>query len=187
MYPAGATTNSANGVTNIEGASVQLALRTMEELDLVLLIHGEVTTNEADMFDRERLFVQQRLPLLRSTFPKLRIVLEHVSTMEAVEYVRNAAGSTLAATITAHHLLYSRNAMLVGGARPHFFCLPVLKREQHRQALLEAATSDRDIASGRFFAGTDSAPHPRQAKEGSCCAAGCFTSHAALVIFVLQN
>lgn len=175
-YPAGATTNSQNGVTAID--KVYPALEYLAETGLPLLLHGEVTDPAVDIFDREAVFIQQVLAPLRRRFPSLRMVLEHITTAEAVDFVR-AAGSNLAATITAHHLLYNRNQMLVGGIRPHLFCLPVLKRNRHQQALLEAATS----GDPRFFLGTDSAPHSRLSKESACGCAGCFTAHAALELY----
>jgi len=177
LYPAGATTNSARGVTRIE--RVYLVLEAMQRLDLPLLLHGEVTAGEVDIFDREKRFLDTVLtPLLRD-FPALRIVLEHITTADAVQFVR-AAPPRLAATITAHHLLYNRNAILAGGILPHFYCLPILKREGHRRALVEAATS----ADPRFFLGTDSAPHPRAEKETACGCAGIFSAHAALELYV---
>jgi dihydroorotase len=175
-YPAGATTNSDSGVTRIERAYPALA--AMEKHGVVLSLHGEVTAADVDMFDRERVFVDTILPELLRDFPGLRIVLEHVTTREAAEFVA-AAPATVAATITPQHLLYSRNALFAGGLRPHFYCLPILKRESHRQALVQAATS----GSPKFFLGTDSAPHPRQAKEAACCGAGCYSAHAALELY----
>lgn len=176
LYPAGATTNSARGVTRIE--RVYPVLEAMQRLDLPLLVHGEVTAGEVDIFDREKRFLDTVLePLLRK-FPALRIVLEHITTADAVQFVR-AASVRLAATITAHHLLYNRNAMLAGGIRPHCYCLPILKRETHRRALVEAATS----ADPKFFLGTDSAPHPRAEKETACGCAGIFSAHAALELY----
>ncbi len=176
LYPAGATTNSAAGVTRIE--RVYPVLEAMQRLDLPLLVHGEVTAGEVDIFDRERSFIDQVLRPLVRDFPELRIVLEHITTADAVRFVL-ATPPQLAATITAHHLLYNRNAVLAGGIRPHFYCLPVLKRETHRQALIEAATS----ANPKFFLGTDSAPHPREGKETSCGCAGIFSAHAALELY----
>ncbi len=176
LYPAGATTNSDAGVTDISRAYTAIA--TMEENDLPLLIHGEITRPEIDIFDREKFFIHEVLGPLSQRFPKLRIVLEHITTQDAVEFVKTAT-DRIAATLTAHHLLLNRNAMLVGGIRPHHYCLPVLKREQHRKALIEAATSD----SSKFFLGTDSAPHSRQAKESACGCAGIYTAHAALELY----
>lgn len=181
LYPAGATTNSDAGVTNVTGcASV---LEAMQAADLPLLVHGEVVDPDVDLFDREKVFIDRVLEPLRRDFPALRIVFEHITTREAVDYVRDAAPG-IAATLTAHHLLYNRNALFVapeGGTyvRPHYFCLPVLKREGHRQALLTAATS----GNPRFFLGTDSAPHARGAKESACGCAGCFTAAHALELY----
>jgi dihydroorotase len=188
LYPAGATTNSASGVTSLDRCTQ--ALEAMQEVDLPLLVHGEVTHAPVDVFDRERIFIDTVLEPTRRRFPALRVVFEHITTREAVEYVKQSSGSShhggpvLGATITAHHLLFNRNALFLTargqtGMRPHFYCLPVLKREAHRQALLEAATSgDR-----RFFLGTDSAPHPRGDKENDCGCAGCFTAAAALEMY----
>lgn len=175
-YPAGATTNSAAGVTHLDRASA--ALQAMERLGIPLLIHGEVTDPEVDIFDREARFLTEVLDEVRRRFPALRIVLEHITTADAAQYVREAPAH-VAATVTAHHLLYNRNAMLVGGIRPHYFCLPILKREQHRQALVAAATS----GNPKFFLGTDSAPHERHTKEASCGCAGCYTAPAALELY----
>jgi len=176
LYPAGATTNSENGVTWIE--RIYPVLEAMQRLDLPLLVHGEVTSGDVDIFDRELRFIDEVLTPLVRDFPGLRIVLEHITTADAVEYIREAS-SKLAATITPHHLLYNRNAILAGGIRPHFYCLPVLKREAHRQALLAAATS----GDPKFFLGTDSAPHPRENKEVSCGCAGIYSSHAAIELY----
>jgi len=175
-YPAGATTNSDSGVTRLERAFPALA--AMEEHDLPLAVHGEVTAPGVDVFDRERVFIETVLAEIVRRFPGLRVVLEHVTTRDGVAFVE-AAGPRVGATITAHHLLYSRNALFQGGLRPHLYCLPVLKREQHRQALVAAATS----GSAQFFLGTDSAPHPRGDKESDCGCAGCFTAHAALELY----
>jgi dihydroorotase len=175
-YPAGATTNSESGVTALERAYPALA--AMEREGVVLAVHGEVTDPDVDMFDRERVFVERHLARLVRDFPALRIVLEHVTTREAVEFVR-AAPATVAATITPQHLTWSRNALLAGGLRPHFYCLPILKREEHRRALVDAATS----GEARFFLGTDSAPHPRHAKEAACCGAGCYSAPLALPLY----
>ena len=175
-YPAGATTNSDAGVTRLERAFP--ALEAMERHGVPLLVHGEVTDPDVDLFDRERVFIDTVLAAIVRRFPGLRIVFEHVTTREAAEYV-TAAGPNIAATITAHHLLYNRNAIFRGGLRPHFYCLPVLKRETHREALVRAATG----GSPKFFLGTDSAPHPRGEKESACGCAGCFTAHAALELY----
>ncbi len=183
LYPAGATTNSDSGVTDIRRCKV--ALETMQREDMPLLIHGEVTHAEVDVFDREARFIDEVLIPLRRSFPALRVVLEHITTRAAVQYVTEAEGR-IAATITAHHLLYNRNAIFLtpggrAGVRPHYYCLPVLKREIHRQALLAAATSD----NARFFLGTDSAPHPRGEKESACGCAGCFTAATALEMYAM--
>jgi dihydroorotase len=175
-YPAGATTNSEAGVTRLERAFP--ALEAMARHGVPLLVHGEVTDPEVDLFDRERVFIDTVLAAIVRRFPGLRIVFEHVTTREAAEYV-DAAGPNVAATITAHHLLYNRNAIFRGGLRPHLYCLPVLKRETHRAALVRAATG----GSPKFFLGTDSAPHPRDEKESACGCAGCFTAHAALELY----
>lgn len=176
LYPVGATTNSELGVTDVE--RIAPTLEAMEEAGWLLLVHGEVAAPEVDIFDREARFLDAALAPLLRRHPGLRVVLEHVSTRRAVEFVREGP-ATLAATVTAHHLLYNRNHLLAGGIRPHHFCLPVVKREDDRQALLEAATSGHP----RFFLGTDSAPHPRDRKEAARGAAGCFTSHAALELY----
>lgn len=175
-YPAGATTHSDSGVTALERAFP--ALEAMQKHDLPLLIHGEVTDSSVDIFDRERVFVESSLATIIDRFPGLRVVAEHITTQEAARFVARAREG-VAATITAHHLLYSRNAIFQGGIRPHYYCLPVLKRETHRRALVEAATS----GSARFFLGTDSAPHPRALKEHPCGCAGIFTAHAALELY----
>jgi dihydroorotase len=175
-YPAGATTNSESGVTALERAYPALA--AMEREGMVLAVHGEVTDPDVDMFDRERVFVERHLTRLVRDFPALRIVLEHVTTREAVDFVR-AAPPTVAATITPQHLTWSRNALFAGGLRPHFYCLPILKREEHRRALVAAATS----GDARFFLGTDSAPHARAAKEAACCGAGCYSAPLALPLY----
>ncbi len=175
-YPAGATTNSDAGVTDI--ARCQATLARMEALGMPLLVHGESTDPAVDVFDREPVFIDRVLrPLLRD-FPRLRLVFEHITTQEAVQFVR-AAGPNVAATITAHHLLLNRNAIFAGGIRPHHYCLPVLKRETHRQALVEAACSGHP----KFFLGTDSAPHARHAKESACGCAGCYTAPAAIELY----
>jgi len=175
-YPAGATTNSASGVTRIDRTFH--VLEAMEKHGVVLSVHGEVTDGDVDIFDRERVFIDRVLPQVTSRFPALRIVLEHVTTEHGVQFV-HACGTNVAATLTPQHLLYSRNAMLVGGVRPHFYCLPILKRERHRRALVDAATS----GSAKFFLGTDSAPHARHTKEHACGCAGCYTAHAALELY----
>lgn len=175
-YPAGATTHSDAGVTDLRKAAPAIA--AMEACGLPLLLHGEVVDPGVDVFDREAVFIERHLVRLLEEFPKLKIVLEHITTRQAAEFV--AAGpATLAATITAHHLLYNRNAMFGGGIRPHFFCLPILKREQHRQALLAAATS----GNPRCFLGTDSAPHAVGAKEAACGCAGIYSAHAAIELY----
>jgi dihydroorotase len=176
LYPAGATTNSDAGVTAM--AKVHQVLEVMQETGLPLLIHGEVTDPEIDVFDREAIFIDTVLEPLRRDFPALRIVFEHITTREAADYVAQSSGP-LAATITAHHLLYERNALFKGGIRPHWYCLPILKRETHRRALLAAATS----GSSRFFLGTDSAPHGRHLKEHACGCAGCYTAPHALELY----
>ncbi len=175
-YPAGATTNSENGVT--DWRHVQRVLAAMERHDVPLLLHGEVTDPAVDVFDRERVFLDRALPPLQRSFPGLRIVLEHATTKDAVDCVR-AGGPNLAATITAHHLLWNRNALFAGGIRPHAYCLPVLKRERHREALVAAATGD----DARFFLGTDSAPHARSRKEHDCGCAGIYTAHAGIELY----
>ena len=176
LYPAGATTNSDAGVTNM--ANCNAALAEMEKLGLPLLVHGEVTDPAIDIFDREHVFIDTVLrPLLRH-HEGLRVVFEHITTQEAAQFV-TASGDNVAATITAHHLLYNRNAIFSGGVRPHYYCLPVLKRETHREALIRAATSH----SSKFFLGTDSAPHARGAKEAACGCAGCYTAFAALELY----
>ncbi len=176
LYPAGATTHSAAGVRDI--GRVLPALAAMEEVGLPLQVHAEATDPEVDVFDRERAFIERVLAPLHERFPALPLVLEHVTTREGVAFVRGAGGR-VGATITAHHLLLNRNALFAGGLRPHHHCLPVLKRETHRRALLEAAVS----GDPRFFLGTDSAPHPRGAKESGCGCAGIFTAHAALELY----
>lgn len=174
-YPAGATTNSDSGVTALERAYPALA--AMEEAGLPLLLHGEVTDPDVDVFDREAVFIDRHLVRLMKDFPRLKIVLEHITTRQAAEFVAAAPG--IGATITVHHLLYNRNAMFRGGIRPHFFCLPVIKRETHRQALVEAAVS----GNPKFFLGTDSAPHPVGAKESACGCAGIYTARGALELY----
>jgi len=176
LYPAGATTHSDAGVREL--SRVLPVLEKMAELGMPLLIHGEVTDPGVDIFDREQRFIEQVLAPLLERLPELKVVLEHITTREAVEFV-SAAGENLAATITAHHLLLNRNALFSGGIRPHHYCLPVLKREIHRKALVAAAVS----GSPRFFLGTDSAPHPRHAKESGCGCAGIYTAHAAIELY----
>ncbi|MDR3352881.1 MAG: dihydroorotase [Zoogloeaceae bacterium] len=176
LYPAGATTHSDAGVTRIERVFPLLA--AMERLRLPLLVHGEVTDPDIDLFDREKVFVDTVLAPLLRRFPGLKVVMEHITTAEAAAFVQEGSAN-LSATITAHHLLYNRNAIFQGGLRPHWYCLPVLKRERHRQALVQAATS----GSPRFFLGTDSAPHAQGAKEAACACAGCYTAHAALELY----
>ncbi len=176
LYPAGATTNADSGVTAIE--NTYGALEAMEELGLPLLVHAEVTDPEIDVFDREAVFIERILSPLTRRLPRLKLVLEHITTRDGVEFVE-ACGENVAGTLTAHHLLLNRNAMFAGGLRPHHYCLPVLKRERHRQALVAAATG----GSRKFFLGTDSAPHPRTAKESACGCAGLYTAHAALELY----
>ena len=176
LYPAGATTNSSAGVTDIR--HTHATLDAMQRVGMPLLVHGEVTDNEVDLFDREAVFIDRHLQPLRRDFPELKIVFEHITTKEAAQYVAQA-GAFTAATITAHHLLYNRNAIFLGGVRPHYYCLPVLKREVHRQALVQAATSGSD----RFFLGTDSAPHPAHLKEHASGCAGCYTALSALELY----
>jgi dihydroorotase len=175
-YPAGATTNADSGVTDI--SHTYAALEVMEELGLPLLIHGEVTDPDIDVFDREAVFIETVLIPVLQRYPKLRVVLEHITTQQAVEFIQ-ATQENIAATITAHHLMMNRNAMFQGGIRPHHYCLPVLKREYHRQALIKAATS----GSPKFFLGTDSAPHGKTAKESACGCAGMYTAHAAIEFY----
>ena len=175
-YPAGATTNSDSGVTDLRNTYATLA--AMEQHDLPLLVHGEVTDPAIDIFDRERVFIERELIPLVKNFPRLRVVFEHVTTTEAVGFV-SSAPANIAATITAHHLLLNRNAMFTGGIRPHHYCLPVLKRERHRLALVQAATG----GNPKFFLGTDSAPHSKSAKESTCGCAGIYTAHAALELY----
>ena len=176
LYPAGATTNSDAGVTDLR--KTYKTLETMQREGILLLVHGEVTSSEIDLFDREAVFIEQQLIPLRSDFPELKIVFEHITTKEAAEYVAQAGAHT-AATITAHHLLYNRNAIFTGGIRPHYYCLPVLKRETHRLALVQAAISD----SKQFFLGTDSAPHPAHLKEHASGCAGCYTALSAIELY----
>lgn len=176
LYPAGATTNSDAGVTDIR--KTYRTLEAMQRAGLLLLVHGEVTSPEIDLFDREAVFIERQLIPLRRDFPELKIVFEHLTTQEATQYVAEADRFT-GATITAHHLLYNRNAIFTGGIRPHYYCLPVLKRETHRVALVQAATS----GNPRFFLGTDSAPHPAHLKEHASGCAGCYTAHAAIEMY----
>ena len=176
LYPAGATTNSAAGVTDLKKVAATLAAAERE--GIVLLVHGEVVDPEIDIFDREAVFIDRHLRGLRRDFPALKIVLEHVTTREGAQYV-SEAGTNTAATVTAHHLLYNRTALFVGGMRPHYYCLPVLKGEEHRRALVAAATSGSD----RFFLGTDSAPHPAALKEHANACAGCYTAFSALELY----
>jgi len=176
LYPAGATTHSDAGVTDMRHVSA--TLEAMQREGLLLLVHGEVTDPSVDVFDREAVFIERVMRPLRRDFPALKVVFEHITTREAAQYVADADANT-AATITAHHLLYNRNAIFVGGLRPHYYCLPVLKREVHRQALIGAATS----GSRKFFLGTDSAPHAAALKEASVCGAGCYTAPAALELY----
>jgi dihydroorotase len=176
LYPAGATTNSDAGVTDLR--KTYKTLEAMQRAGLLLLVHGEVTSPDIDLFDREAVFIDQQLIPLRRDFPGLKIVFEHITTREAAQYVADADPLT-GATITAHHLLYNRNAIFTGGIRPHYYCLPVLKRETHRLALVQAATS----GNARFFLGTDSAPHPAHLKEHATGCAGCYTAHAAVELY----
>jgi dihydroorotase len=182
LYPAGATTNSDAGVTDIK--KCYPALEMMQQLGLPLLVHGEVTDKHIDIFDREKQFIEDRLSPLSEDFPDLKIVFEHITTKDAVQFVLSGSDN-IGATITAHHLLMNRNDMLVGGIRPHLYCLPVLKREIHRQALVEAAIS----GSKKFFMGTDSAPHAKGNKETACGCAGMFTAFAAIELYaeVFEN
>lgn len=176
LYPAGATTNSDSGVTALE--KIYPALEAMQEQELVLLVHGEVTDSTVDIFDREAVFLRQKLAHIVEKFPHLKVVLEHITTSDAVDFVTQA-GPEVAATITAHHLLFNRNHMLAGGIKPHFYCLPILKRNTHQQALIAAATS----GNPKFFLGTDSAPHTLNAKESACGCAGSYTAFAPLPLY----
>jgi dihydroorotase len=176
LYPAGATTNSDAGVTDLR--KTYKTLEAMQRSGMLLLVHGEVTSSDIDLFDREAVFIDTQLIPLRRDFPELKIVFEHITTKDAADYVQSADRFT-AATVTAHHLLYNRNAIFTGGIRPHYYCLPVLKRESHRLALVEAATS----GSAKFFLGTDSAPHPAHLKEHASGCAGCYTAHAAMELY----
>jgi len=176
LYPAGATTHSDAGVTELR--KTYATLEAMQRTGMPLLVHGEVTSPDIDLFDREAVFIDTQLIPLRRDFPALKVVFEHITTREAAQYVQSAHGA-MAASITAHHLLYNRNAIFTGGIRPHYYCLPVLKRETHRQALVDAATG----GSPRFFLGTDSAPHASQLKEHASGCAGCYTAHAAIELY----
>ena len=176
LYPAGATTNSDAGVTDLR--KTYATLEAMQREGLLLLVHGEVTSPDIDLFDREAVFIEQQLIPLRRDFPGLKIVMEHITTQDAAQYVAGE-DALLGATLTAHHLLYNRNALFTGGIRPHWYCLPVLKRETHRVALVQAATS----GNPKFFLGTDSAPHPAHLKEHATGCAGCYTAHAAMEMY----
>jgi len=176
LYPAGATTNSENGVT--DPLAIDSVLGALERTGLPLLVHGEVVDPAVDIFDREAVFIERVLTPMLERYPNLRVVMEHITTAQAAAFVRSQ-GDRLGATITAHHLMFNRNAMLAGGIRPHYYCLPILKREKHREALLEAATDP----SGKFFMGTDSAPHPKGAKESACGCAGAFTAPVAAELY----
>ena len=176
LYPAGATTNSDAGVTDLR--KCYRALEAMQQVGMPLLVHGEVTDSEIDIFDREAVFIDRVMKPLRSNMPELKVVFEHITTQDAAHYVQEA-GQHTAATITAHHLLYNRNEIFKGGIRPHYYCLPVLKRETHRKALMQAAIS----GSGKFFLGTDSAPHARNTKEHACGCAGCYTALHAMELY----
>lgn len=176
LYPAGATTNSDSGVTSVK--NIYPVLKAMQEVGMLLLVHGEVTDSSIDIFDREKVFLETILGDVVADFPELKIVLEHITTKDAVEFVM-AAPKNVAATITAHHLLYNRNHMLAGGIRPHYYCLPILKRNIHQQALMAAATSGNE----KFFLGTDSAPHYKDKKEAACGCAGAYTAHASIELY----
>jgi dihydroorotase len=176
MYPSGATTNSDSGVTSLEKSYKTIA--AMQEHGMPLLVHAEVTDGNVDVFDREKVFIERHMRPLMQQFPALKVVFEHITTQDAVQFVQSQP-SNVAATITAHHLLMNRNAMFTGGIRPHHYCLPVLKREEHRLALVQAAIS----GSPKFFLGTDSAPHAKSAKEASCGCAGMYTAHAAIELY----
>ncbi len=175
LYPAGATTNSASGVQDFD--KVRPVLEKMAEIGLPLCVHGEVTDSEIDIFDREAVFIDRVLDPIRRATPDLKVVMEHITTKDGADYVK-ANDTNIGATITVQHLILDRNDMLVGGMRPHYYCLPILKRREHREALLAAAIS----GDPRFFLGTDSAPHPTHAKESECCSAGCFTAPNAMSI-----
>ncbi|WP_105190717.1 dihydroorotase [Pseudoalteromonas sp. T1lg48] len=176
LYPAGATTNSDSGVTDIE--NIYPVLEAMQEVGMLLLVHGEVTDSSIDIFDREKVFIDTKLKKVVKDFPELKVVLEHITTKDAVDFV-SSASANVAATITAHHLLYNRNHMLAGGIRPHYYCLPILKRNTHQEALIAAATS----GNSKFFLGTDSAPHLKDKKEAACGCAGAYTAHASLELY----
>jgi dihydroorotase len=176
FYPAGATTNSDSGVTDL--AHCQQALAEMEKLGLPLLVHAEVTNAQVDVFDRERVFIERHMVAIIKDYPALKVVFEHITTKDAADFVLHTP-SNVAATITAHHLLMNRNAMFVGGIQPHHYCLPILKREEHRQALLRVATS----GNAKFFLGTDSAPHAKHTKEAACGCAGMYTAHTAMELY----
>ncbi|WP_111643079.1 dihydroorotase [Marinimicrobium alkaliphilum] len=176
LYPAGATTNSDSGVTDL--AKIYPVLEAMQTADMRFLLHGEVTDASIDIFDREKTFIERTFKQVVSDFPALKMVLEHITTRDAAEFVAQAPAN-VAATITAHHLLYNRNHMLAGGIRPHYYCLPILKRNTHQAALIDAATS----GSPKFFLGTDSAPHAKNKKEAACGCAGCYTAHAAIELY----
>ncbi len=176
LYPAGATTNSDSGVTDIK--NIYSVLEAMQEVGMPLLVHGEVISADIDIFDREAVFIERHLQPLLKDFPELKVVMEHITTTDAAQFVEEGS-SNLAATITAHHLLYERNHMLVGGIRPHLYCLPILKRRNHQEALIRAATS----GNKKFFLGSDSAPHATDAKETACGCAGCYTGHATLELY----
>lgn len=176
LYPAGATTNSDAGVTAID--KIYGVLERMQACDMVLCVHGEVTASDVDVFDRESVFIERVLAPLVQRFPSLRVVFEHITTVDAVDFVRTA-GPNVGATVTVHHLLLNRNAIFAGGIRPHHYCLPVLKRETHRRALVQAVAS----GNSKFFLGTDSAPHARTTKENSCGCAGCYTAHAGIELY----
>jgi dihydroorotase len=180
LYPAGATTNSDAGVTDL--SRCYKALEAMQEVGLPFLVHGEVTDPDVDIFDREAVFIDRVMQPLRRDMPELKVVFEHITTKEAAQYVTDATNAT-AATITAHHLLYNRNEIFKGGIRPHYYCLPVLKREEHRRALVHAATS----GSPKFFLGTDSAPHPKGLKEHACGCAGCYTGRIFTVCRAIRK
>jgi len=176
LYPAGATTNSDAGVTDIR--NTYAALEEMQRCGMPLLVHGEVTDSNIDIFDREAVFIERVMQPLLKDLPELRVVFEHITTLDAAQFVASAP-ATLAATLTPQHLLYNRNALLAGGIRPHYYCLPILKRETHREALVKAATS----GNKKFFLGTDSAPHAQHTKEAACGCAGCYTAHTALELY----
>lgn len=177
LYPAGATTNSASGVTDIR--NIDGVLAAMADCGMLLLVHGEVTDGEIDIFDREKVFLERVLAPTLERFPTLKVVLEHITTADSAKFVQNHAGDNLAATLTPQHLMYNRNHMLVGGIRPHLYCLPILKRNLHQQALQDAVVS----GNPRFFLGTDSAPHARNRKETSCGCAGCYSAYGAIELY----